>query len=1143
MPLETPDWLLRLQQLAAQGLQQIQPQPAPPPGPSLEQAATSTQLARGMGMVGRMPADGSAVRSGQNVARATLPGALPRQPQAAIGPRGAAPSIRQNDEGPGTGRYAPTEPNIGDEGYQLQHIGRDALMGRGAFAPTKPAGMALDFMGVPGAARALAASAESTLDGHPGMGLFMASTALLPGGGLVRGAARDAARVGARELGALERIGLSERQLARGDQLVTLDARLADEAWRHDAGMYLAPGGQGDNYIGQRYDRARDFLGTHEGRVDPSEVAVDAEGRVTFSDGRHRFAALRDAGATRVPVAMSAESAEAARRAGLVAGERAPAELALREGQGMVFQEAQSAGRFGFSAQLANLPAEQVRALTRVVHQELGDAPERIAAEVIGRRTGTPIPAPRIQRFEGHGVWQGARAPNDIIAFADDVPDEVIDAAAATRGLVEGQDAAAWSRVVAPGTPNAEPGWVLTGPEGAPLADGVLEALYTHMRGNPTYAPITGQGLSELHGAALYRNFAGEVTHEQYEQLLAHAIETLPLDVDIQLNRRHFTGRYIDGPAAYLRTLGADPDALRSARDLVGQVAPLYRLFGVRADDALRALGDAARGGVGSAPLAGAVRTGARAVDQRAGELNDGLGALEDAIRNPPPRGGTGSTTVAAASPTITQRLRDDFAFAPLPARAKPDVRVRVMADRAQQLMDDFAASTGMPAEMTRDWYRAAGKSQLAMARVIFPELRSDPKRILRTVAESILSNGQQVNDEVRAGANVWEQYTRDGIVSTMGPDAVHGGYTQATASGARPAKFFAGPRAVGIEGERVAGSSRQLTHETSLQRLQALVDTMGEERAVEWLFQPVTIKGASRGGVKAADRQVLNITELFGPKIGQYASDKLGIPSEGSTIDLWMARFYHMLTGHDVPVMSKAAKLKALQAEARAARKANDEDALERIAEELTEVKKSTESAFLDDKVTDQMRSEMQAVLGEVAKRNGATPSSAQAVAWYTVKNLFRQAGAREKPNAYATLSSAMGDFLTGPTRAFDEATAMGLPKQGSPIADTYRAFPESRVSLEAALRTHARPGWGMDSALDQTLKRGPNKALRPAFEQGFAGRAQAAEAKGMYELLAQRVGESYDRSAPKPPTVRKTKSTAKSPAKGAPKNRKATP
>jgi hypothetical protein len=100
------------------------------------------------------------------------------------------------------------------------------------------------------------------------------------------------------------------------DTLVDILVQPFNHAWSKDTEFYIGTGGtQG---IGKRYQGFGEFLKTGE-TVEASEAYVDEKGRVTFSNGRHRFSYLRDQGATTIPVAMSPDAIANARKFGYLA--------------------------------------------------------------------------------------------------------------------------------------------------------------------------------------------------------------------------------------------------------------------------------------------------------------------------------------------------------------------------------------------------------------------------------------------------------------------------------------------------------------------------------------------------------------------------------------------------------------------------------------------------------------------------------------------------------------------------------------------------------------------------------------------------------------------------------------------------------
>jgi hypothetical protein len=102
---------------------------------------------------------------------------------------------------------------------------------------------------------------------------------------------------------------------ATSDVLVDVLVEPFDRAFARETGFYVGEGGAGG--IAGRYDRFDKWIATAVSLEAP-EVYVDEDGGVGFSNGRHRYAWLRDHGAVRIPMAMSRRAAKNAKRAGYV---------------------------------------------------------------------------------------------------------------------------------------------------------------------------------------------------------------------------------------------------------------------------------------------------------------------------------------------------------------------------------------------------------------------------------------------------------------------------------------------------------------------------------------------------------------------------------------------------------------------------------------------------------------------------------------------------------------------------------------------------------------------------------------------------------------------------------------------------------
>lgn len=85
-------------------------------------------------------------------------------------------------------------------------------------------------------------------------------------------------------------------QWGLGEPVVWLNVVEADLAWRRDAGYYIPPGARD-----HRYEKFGEWL-LRANRVVWMPTACFYRGRLNFTDGRHRFAWLRDHGAEAIPV-------------------------------------------------------------------------------------------------------------------------------------------------------------------------------------------------------------------------------------------------------------------------------------------------------------------------------------------------------------------------------------------------------------------------------------------------------------------------------------------------------------------------------------------------------------------------------------------------------------------------------------------------------------------------------------------------------------------------------------------------------------------------------------------------------------------------------------------------------------------------
>jgi hypothetical protein len=116
---------------------------------------------------------------------------------------------------------------------------------------------------------------------------------------------------------------------AKGEKLVWVDVDKFDKNWSNDKGFYI--GIMGTGQIHNRYKDFIEFLKmpkedrkrlasweSKKGEIAAAEVFVDEIGRVSFTNGRHRFSVFRDLGAKKIPVSMSSKAVKNAQKFGYI---------------------------------------------------------------------------------------------------------------------------------------------------------------------------------------------------------------------------------------------------------------------------------------------------------------------------------------------------------------------------------------------------------------------------------------------------------------------------------------------------------------------------------------------------------------------------------------------------------------------------------------------------------------------------------------------------------------------------------------------------------------------------------------------------------------------------------------------------------
>jgi hypothetical protein len=100
-----------------------------------------------------------------------------------------------------------------------------------------------------------------------------------------------------------------------GNVLADINPQAFDKAFQKSDWQYVGPQGAGG--IGDRYKRFEEFA-KDAPSMRASNVSVSKNGAVTFGDGRHRYAYLRDQGVDSIPMSMDKQSLENARLNGFL---------------------------------------------------------------------------------------------------------------------------------------------------------------------------------------------------------------------------------------------------------------------------------------------------------------------------------------------------------------------------------------------------------------------------------------------------------------------------------------------------------------------------------------------------------------------------------------------------------------------------------------------------------------------------------------------------------------------------------------------------------------------------------------------------------------------------------------------------------
>tara|TARA_X000001382_G_scaffold21505_1_gene13105 strand:+ start:8213 stop:17179 length:8967 start_codon:yes stop_codon:yes gene_type:complete len=386
-----------------------------------------------------------------------------------------------------------------------------------------------------------------------------------------------------------------------------------------------------------------------------------------------------------------------------------------------------------------------------------------------------------------------------------------------------------------------------------------------------------------------------------------------------------------------------------------------------------------------------------------------------------------------------------------------------------QSLLQDYEEQTAQ--EDTGDaWYTDDINEAIELTSQIYPELNKPEFRDLFLTVTALLSPRQ------KPAAN-WEN-----AILALRSWAETGRLELAKPNG----KQF------GVEAQR-----------TSLELFQYMIDTMGLEEATKWVQSKHTGREMAeirmQSGIyrkdapsdKAKDYlpSETNLTEaklgiyMFGPKVGDFMQNSVGIDQSAVTVDLWAARTYNRYIGRLMDVAPKLAEAKQIQSDVRGRAE----------------------------------RQNITKLFREAAQQVGIDPSAMQAALWYFEQRLYRVHGIKSDSQNFSdaarkSLTQRGIDVFTGRDQQAESrdvgtgATVVSQKEDGvgsERAGDGGRRLPSGRFArLEGSPTVRAATG---------PIPRIVEVADKYARDNGIPAGRQAQYAR-VDEERAERIAQAYE-------------------------------
>lgn len=639
--------------------------------------------------------------------------------------------------------------------------------------------------------------------------------------------------------------------------------------------------------------------------------------------------------------------------------------------------KAVSTGRFGWHRGATSVERDADRRLTDAVQRALTNPEgEDVIVKRFAQNTGRNLGPTR--QVRGGGVWGGEPNPNTTTLFTGTTDWDDAAKVLSSQSLAKGQDGALqWQTIPRGG--NA--GVVATGPNGGPVPAHLLEEINHRLANDPKFAGQIGATEVDGHLAFIHvPEWAPKgLTGKQFQANVQTFLSDLGAPADqLVVAPQQFRTAVFNGPADYLEKLGRDPDAIQGLRDNLVALQPVYEAHALER-------------GLDPAVVRARFERRIRALE-----------SLQKAYEVGPPSKGLRGTPVLETASQLA--ISENAAWGRPPAAWPSKASSPSQVARVQQRLDDYfyeGVVEGHEAELrgqvAAQWYDEDIAKAHQMLEFAVPEVAEQgAMRTAFNAVWAITSNGQMVTPNTKVAVGVMDQFLQGLRNATSEADLLKLRFTtfdpatwQATKflNSAGQSRFRAvGEPGTGIAGQLIKGHVRAATgHEFHLNKL------------TEWWRDAVRATGNAEGAFKHLEERLLSqvlfakrasspfAVEEFGQKIGQFFRDVQGVPSDASTVDLWIKRF--------------------------------GDQALGNVS---TKIDKKSGSTVIDDGVTPIQNRMMQTSIRQAAERwseatgERLTPKQVQAKLWYVIKGRFQEAGATFKPGSLDTFADAAARVLS---------------------------------------------------------------------------------------------------------------------------------